>query len=183
MTCDLLLHVCCAPDATVPWPALSEEGYSVSGYFYSSNIHPRSEFEKRVRDVRGLAGVMGGKCIIAPYEPMNWLRAVRADILGPEGGARCTRCIREQLLATAGEAVARGIGSISTTLTISPHKDISVIDRVGRKICGDLGLQWVFRAWRKKGGFRLSVERSSRMGFYRQNYCGCVMSVRNERSE
>ncbi len=180
MTVDLLLHVCCAPDATVPWPALTEEGYHVAGYFYSSNIHPRNEFERRAWYVRALAGEMGGSCIIAPYEPAGWLRAVRDDILEPEGGARCTRCIREQILSTAREALARGIGSISTTLTISPHKNVSVIEKAGEEICRDLGLKWVFRVWRKHGGVRLSVERSSRMGFFRQNYCGCVMSIRNQ---
>jgi len=180
LTYDILLHLCCAPDATVPWPSLIDEGYRVAGYFYSSNIHPFQEFKRRAGDVKTLSRALGRECIIGNYEPLRWLKAVREDLLSPEGGGRCERCFRAQLEATAREALSRGIRSISTTLSISPHKDVAVIERIGGEICRECGLEWIFRVWRKQGGFRLSVERSTKMGLYRQRYCGCIMSIRDE---
>ncbi|MFA5622493.1 MAG: epoxyqueuosine reductase QueH [Thermovirgaceae bacterium] len=183
MTHDILLHICCAPDATVPWQSLIEEGHRVVGFFYSSNIHPFSEFKRRARDVETLSRVLGSGCIFGPYEPPRWLEAVRDHLMAPEGGGRCALCFRAQLSAAAALAFSQGIGSLSTTLTISPHKDVAVIDRIGGEVCREYGLQWIFRVWRKKGGFQLSVKRSSRLRFYRQRYCGCIMSIRDEGSE
>jgi len=183
LTRDILLHLCCAPDATVPWQSLTEEGHRVAGYFYSSNIHPFSEFQRRSRDVETLARILGSDCIFGPYEPLRWLEAVRGCLLAPEGGQRCALCFRAQLEASAAAAGSLGIGSLSTTLTISPHKDVALIDRIGGEVCREYGLQWIFRVWRKRGGFQLSVERSTRLRFYRQRYCGCIMSIRDEGSE
>ncbi len=180
MSRDILLHVCCAPDATVPWQRLIEEGHKVTGFFYGSNIHPFSEFKRRAQDVETLSQALESDRVIGLYEPLRWLEAVRRHLLAPEGGERCLLCFRAQLAAAAGQAVSLGIGSLSTTLTISPHKDIGLIERVGAEVCREHGLDWVFRVWRKKGGFKLSVERSRRLGLYRQRYCGCVMSIRDE---
>ena len=175
--------MCCAPDATIPWPALIEEGHVVSGYFYSSNIHPFEEFRKRSRDVRKLALHLGSECIIEEYWPLAWLEKVSSHLLSPEGGKRCELCFRQQLEGAARAAVQGGHDALCTTLTISPHKDVNLIDGIGRVVCEEWGLEWLPRIWRKNGGFPASVRKSREMGLYRQDYCGCVMSIRDERTE
>lgn len=180
---NILLHVCCAPDATVPWPALIDEGHKVTGYFYSSNIHPYSEFLKRAREVRSLAAELGRDCIVDAYDPTRWIDKVRSDLLAPEGGQRCISCFRAQLEGGAKVAVKGGFDALSTTLSISPHKNVDEINNVGEDICCRYGLKWVFRVWRRNGGFALSVKRSAELGLYRQRYCGCVLSIRQDGTE
>jgi predicted adenine nucleotide alpha hydrolase (AANH) superfamily ATPase len=171
------LHICCAPDATIPWPALREEGYDAAGFFYGSNIHPRGEWLARAEAVRKLAGVLGGECGMALYEPDTWFALTRGYESAPEGGDRCARCFRAQLMASAEFAVKLGAGFLCTTLTISPHKNPAVINEIGESCASSLGLVWINRVWRKSGGFKLSVARSKEMNLYRQNYCGCLYSA------
>jgi predicted adenine nucleotide alpha hydrolase (AANH) superfamily ATPase len=172
------LHVCCAPDATIPWPALREEGYDVAGFFYGSNIHPRDEWLARAEAVRKLAGALGGECGMAAYEPDEWFDLTRGCESAPEGGDRCVKCFRAQLTASAKFAVKLGAGFLCTTLTISPHKNPAVINEIGESCASAQGLVWINRVWRKGGGFKLSVARSREMNLYRQNYCGCLYSAR-----
>jgi len=183
LTLKVVLHVCCAPDATIPWPALMEEGHKVTGYFYSSNIHPFEEFRRRSEDVERLALHLGAEFLVDEYRPLNWLEKVSSHILSPEGGERCALCFREQLEGAARMAVERGFDALCTTLTISPHKDVGLVDVIGREVCDERGLEWLSRIWRKNGGFPASVRKSRQLGLYRQNYCGCVMSIRDEGTE
>ncbi|MDD4837106.1 MAG: epoxyqueuosine reductase QueH, partial [Dethiosulfovibrio sp.] len=117
--------------------------------------------------------------IVPPYDPDICLRRARELADEPEGGARCLMCFRLQLEAVAAAAVARGIGLMTTTLTISPHKDPEVINSIGREIAGDAGISWIDRVWRKRDGFRRSLEECRRLGLYRQSYCGCIYSLMN----
>ncbi|MDR1580877.1 MAG: epoxyqueuosine reductase QueH [Synergistaceae bacterium] len=172
------LHVCCAPDATVPWPALREEGYDVAGFFYGSNIHPMREWLARAEAARKLAGALSVECEAGPYEPDAWFDLTRGYESAPEGGGRCARCFRAQLMAAAEFAAKRGAGFLCTTLTISPHKNPAVINEIGESCAASLGLVWINRVWRKGGGYKLSVARSRKMNLYRQNYCGCLYSTR-----
>ena len=172
----LLLHICCAPDATVPWPALAGEGYDAVGFFYGSNIHPEEEYQNRADAVRHLAAEEGGSVFFDSYEPPEWLEAVRGLENEPERGRRCARCFEEQLSAAAAYAAENGFTHLCTTLTISPHKDADLINETGARAAARHGLVWVEKIWRKKDGFKRSVTRSKELGLYRQNYCGCVFS-------
>lgn len=175
---SLLLHLCCAPDGTVPWAELEEEGFLVTGFFYGNNIHPRAEYDLRVRAVRTLALEHGDRLLVGAYCPGEWLTATKGLHAEPEGGARCPACFRLQLQAAAEAACTAGIANLCTTLTISPHKDPDLINGIGRDVCRERGLIWVERVWRKNGGFVRSVQESRRLGLYRQNYCGCQFSIR-----
>lgn len=173
----LLLHICCAPDATVPWPALSAEGYDAAGFFYGSNIHPREEYEKRAEAVRLLAAEENAAVFFESYDPESWFAAVRGLENEPERGRRCAKCFERQLSAAAAYAAECGFTHLCTTLTISPHKDAALINETGAKAAAENGLVWVEKIWRKKDGFKRSVTRSKELGLYRQNYCGCVFSI------
>jgi predicted adenine nucleotide alpha hydrolase (AANH) superfamily ATPase len=178
MTRRAALHVCCAPDATVPWPVLREEGYDVAGFFYGNNIHPEGEWRARAEAVRKLAGSLDGECEIALYQADAWFALTRGYESAPEGGGRCVKCVRAQLAAAAEFAAKRGAGFLCTTLTISPHKNPAVINEIGESCASSRGLVWINRVWRKGGGFKLSAARSREMNLYRQNYCGCIYSAR-----
>jgi predicted adenine nucleotide alpha hydrolase (AANH) superfamily ATPase len=174
----VLLHICCAPDATVPWPALREEGYDVSGFFYGNNIHPEDEWRFRAEAVRKLSDASGGDCEITPYEPDEWFKLTRGYEAAPEGSGRCAVCFGAQLRAAARFASRFGYDFLCTTLTISPHKAPALINEIGGRRAAESGVGWINRVWRKNGGFKLSAARSKEMGLYRQNYCGCLYGAR-----
>jgi len=175
----LILHICCAPDATVPADLLLDEGYRTGGFFYGGNIHPEEEFQKRAAAVAFLCQTKGIGCHVMPYDPEKWIGETKAFASEPEGGKRCLLCFELQLKAAAEYAVRCGAGSLTTTLTISPHKDPSAINGIGEKICSEHGLVWISKIWRKNNGFKRSVDESRKLGLYRQDYCGCIYSIRN----
>ena len=179
----LLLHICCAPDATIPWPECISEEYETAGYFYGGNIHPREEYDRRLAAARTLAAETGGELFVPEYETGAWFSAVRGLESEPERGARCAVCFRVQLEAAADFARERGYTHLCTTLTISPHKDAALINAIGAEVSAERGIEWIERVWRKRDGFRRSVAESKRLGLYRQNYCGCLFSIRDGASE
>ena len=175
----LLLHVCCGPDATIPWPELQTEEYEVLGYFYGGNIHPQEEYVLRTQAVLSVAESCDAVEIFPEYDPSEWFRRTEHLAGEPEGGSRCSLCFRIQLEAAAQEALRQGCQYLCTTLTISPHKDPELINGIGLDVASSFGLIWVDRVWRKTNGFVRSVHRSKELGLYRQNYCGCIYSCRN----
>ncbi|MDO5563329.1 MAG: epoxyqueuosine reductase QueH [Synergistaceae bacterium] len=179
----LLLHICCAPDATVPWPELISEGFETVGFFYGGNIHPADEYEKRADAVRTLSREVGMPAVLPKYEPDKWLEATYAYKDEPERGRRCELCFALQLEDAAEYAANHGFTHLSTTLTISPHKDPVLINSIGEGAAKKQGLVWVEKIWRRNDGFKRSVDESRRLGLYRQNYCGCVYSIRNEQGD
>ena len=174
---SILLHICCAPDGSVPVPDLQAEGWNVVGFFYGSNIHPFDEYARRLEAVNILAAHCGISCVIGHYEPDEWFEGVKGLEAEPEGGRRCEKCFTLQLEACAREAVRLGRGSICTTLTISPHKNAELINVLGQAIADRYCLHWENRIWRKRDGFLRSVRASKELGLYRQKYCGCAFSV------
>ena len=176
---NLLLHICCAPDASIPVPDLIAEGWNVKGFFYGSNIHPLDEYEKRLEALEILIKSTGIECEILEYKPDEWLGEVRGLENEPEGGLRCEKCFEIQLEACAREAVRLGFGNFCTTLTISPHKNVNLINSIGKKFGSLFNIEWLDRIWRKNNGFLRSIKASKELGLYRQNYCGCVYSIRD----
>lgn len=177
----LLLHICCGPDATVPIPDLLAEGCNVTGFFYGSNIHPPKEYGLRKKAVEMVSARWGVDVVMPPYDPDQWFREVRSRGLSGEreGGARCSLCFRLQLREAAKTASSMGLGFLTTTLTISPHKDPLKINAIGKEEAALYGVAWVDKIFRKKEGFKRSIAESRRLGLYRQTYCGCIYSVRS----
>ena len=173
----VLLHVCCAPDATVPWTDLPGEGYEVVPYWYGNNIHPAAEVKRRRDTLAALSLRMGGSVLWEEYVPETWLEAASRLANEPEGGARCALCFRLQLEAAARRASAMKIPLLCTTLTISPHKNAELINSIGAECASQYGVAWLARVFRKKNGFVRSVALSKEYGLYRQSYCGCLYSM------
>ncbi len=116
---NLLLHICCAPDGSIPVPDLISEGWNVTGFFYGSNIHPLEEYMKRLEAVNILKSHNNIECVACKYNPAEWLKSVEGLENEPEGGERCTRCFKIQLEACADEAVKLG----NETVTKNLNKD------------------------------------------------------------
>lgn len=180
MAKKLLLHICCAPDATVPWQELLCEGYDTVGYFYGSNIHPKEEYTRRLEALNILQKSVEAEVILPECDINAWLKEAEKFSAEPEGGKRCEVCFQLQLETAAKYAARHNFDAYSTTLTISPHKNVTLINKIGAGFGKKYGVEWIERVWRKQNGFKRSVEESKRLGLYRQNYCGCIFSLKKE---
>lgn len=169
----ILLHVCCAPCASACVESLLAEGREVTLYFSNSNLNCRAEFERRLSAVERLAGIFGVRLEIDPYRHRRWLEAVRGLEAEPEKGRRCLNCFAWNLERAARRAAAMKLAAFTTTLTVSPQKNSRQVFEAGRPYPG-----FEARDFKKRDGFRRSVELSAEFGLYRQNYCGCEFSLR-----
>ncbi len=174
----MLLHVCCAPDATIGFERLGPE-YEITAYFFNPNIHPREEYDLRKREFERLCQTLGIPYDVAEYNPEAWFEEVRGFENEPERGKRCDICLRIRLERTAQEAARRGFDCFAAVLTVSPHKLAQRINEIGAQMGERYGVRYVPTDLKKKDGFKRSVELSRRYGLYRQDYCGCVYSLRD----
>jgi len=176
----LLLHICCGPDATAVVEELRLE-YEVIGFFHNPNIYPATEYRRRFEVVEKVAECMNFKLEVADYDPEKWFAVTKGWENEPEKGERCKICFEYNLKATADYAKNKAIDFFTTSLTISPHKNSEQILRVGEKVSGNTGGNFLARNFKKRDGFKHSLEFSRKWGLYRQRYCGCRYSLR-ERS-
>jgi len=173
----LLLHICCGPCSTEVIRRLKDE-YEVVGYYYNPNIHPEEEYHKRLMEVERLSALWRVLVDVGQYEHERFLEVARGMEGEPEGGRRCAACYRLRLEETARKAKENGCTVVASTLTIGPHKKASVINAVGRDACAQHGVCFLEADWKKKDGFKHSLELSKELGMYRQDYCGCEFSAR-----
>jgi len=171
-----LLHICCAPDSTAVFERLKPE-YEVIGFFHNPNIFPEAEYKKRLEEAEYVARKLKFKLVVPAYAPEKWENAVKGLEAEPEKGKRCNVCFRFNLEATAKKAKSMGIPFFTTTLSISPHKVTEMIFKAGRDAAIKYGLKFLEFDFKKKDGFKRSLELSREMNLYRQNYCGCRYSM------
>ncbi len=144
--------------------------------FYNPNIHPEEEYQARIKEAREYANKLGVKLHEPAYDADMWFRAVRGLESEPEGGSRCEVCYRIRLGRTARLAASGGFDKFTTTLSISPHKDTRMINKIGKIIGGMYMLDFYAADFKKNDGFKKSTQMSKESGLYRQNYCGCIYS-------
>jgi predicted adenine nucleotide alpha hydrolase (AANH) superfamily ATPase/VanZ family protein len=174
----LMLHVCCAPCTTAVREAL-DAGYKLEFYFFNPNIHPESEYKKRLAEVKKLARTFGIKLHVGKYDYAAWKKAISGYEDELEGGSRCEFCFRYRLHETANKAEDRKIPLFTTTLSVSPHKNTLRINAIGERISRWRGIGFLSEDFKKNNGFQRSLVLSSKFGFYRQKYCGCEFSSPN----
>jgi len=174
----LLLHTCCAPCSTHCVKELMDS-YDVVMLFYNPNIHPGGEYYQRYQEAQKVSKALGVPLVEGEYAPEEWLEMVKGLEHEPEGGKRCSVCFGLRLAESARYAKANGFDAFTTTMTISPHKDSDVINDIGESLAAKHGIEWVHSDFKKKDGFRKSVDMSREMKLYRQDYCGCFYSVRS----
>ena len=173
----LLLHACCAPCTTSPVERLRGE-YDVTAYFYNPNIHPREEYDRRLDETRRYCEEISIPLVVGPCDVENWDKLTAGLEDEPEGGERCTVCIGMRLEQTARYAAANGFDRICTVLTVSPHKNADLVARLGEQAASRELVLFLPRDFKKKDGFRRSLELSRQHHLYRQHYCGCRYSIR-----
>ena len=173
----LLLHICCAPDATIGIDRLLPH-WETQGFFYNPNIHPAQEYERRLEAMEKLSEATGLPFTQGKYDPDQWKVMVEGLEDEPEKGRRCELCFRERLRKAAREASEGGYDAFAAVLTVSPHKDASLINRLGEEAGQEFGVEYLPTDLKKMDGFKRSVQISKELGIYRQDYCGCEYSKR-----
>jgi len=176
----LLLHSCCAPCAGEIMEAVAASGIDTTIYFYNPNIHPKEEYEIRKDENIRFAEKLGFDFIDADYDKDNWFERIKGLENEPERGKRCTVCFDMRFERTALYAHENNFKIFATTLGISRWKDLEQINNSGLKAAkryNSLGF-WDFN-WRKQGGSSRMLEISKKEKFYKQEYCGCVYSLRD----
>lgn len=170
----LLLHSCCAPCLTHPLAELSKD-FEVVLFFYNPNIQPREEYEMRLTEAKKYCKE---KCEILEekYDPENWFAKIRGLEDEPERGKRCRICYEMRLAKTAEVAAKSGFQFFATTLSISPHKNADWLNEIGRDLSKKYSVKFIESDWKKKDGFKKSLDISKKFNLKRQNYCGCIYS-------
>ncbi len=182
----LLLHVCCGPDASVPIMDLKEK-YDLVCFWYDPNIQPKAEYEKRFKEFVKVCEIEKVPYIKWEYDVQNFLKEIKWLEQTPEKWDKCTKCYDMRLRRSAFEAEKLWIKYWTTTLNISPHKDLEKLFKIGDKYSNPLApfrggkvdkkkLEFLKIAFRKNKGFERSVEYTKKHKIYRQNYCGCIYS-------
>jgi len=175
----LLLHSCCAPCSSYVLEYLSRY-FEITVYFYNPNIDQPEEYKRRVKEQQRLIASMD---FIHPvtletgaYEPEEFHRIVRGLEKEPEGGARCFKCYELRLQEAAKVAQAGRFDYFATTLSISPLKNAEKLNEIGEKLAKEYRVPYLPSDFKKKNGYKRSVELSEKYNLYRQDYCGCIYS-------
>jgi predicted adenine nucleotide alpha hydrolase (AANH) superfamily ATPase len=171
----ILLHVCCGVCLAGTAETLLAEGHNITAYYFNPNTAPLTEYEKRLAAALTIAGIMNFPLTAAPYNPEQWLKATGGMADEPEGGRRCEICFRMRLQATYDYFRENDFDVFTTTLTTGPRKSADVINCIGKVIGSD---KFLARDFKKNGGAQKAVQLAKQYDIYRQNYCGCVYSVR-----
>ena len=167
-----LLHTCCAPCSVACIQMLRSEGIEPVSYWYNPNIHPYQEYKARRDTLMAYAPSVGVELIVQEdYGLRDFCRAVAEDI-----DHRCGHCYRLRLEQTARYAAAHGFEWFCTTLSISPMKDPIRINALGQELGEKYNVRFLPSEFRKKDGYKRSLQLSAEYGLYRQDYCGCVFS-------
>lgn len=177
----LFLHACCAPCSSYVLEYLSRF-FSVTVFFYNPNISPKEEYEKRVSEIQRLISEMEFVHPVAfiegEYKPEDFYEMARGLEDVPEGGERCFRCYRLRMEEAVRLAEQGGYDYFTTTLSISPLKNAGKINEIGQELSQIYKVEHLPSDFKKKNGYKRSIELSHEYGLYRQNYCGCVFSKR-----
>lgn len=183
----LLLHCCCAPCSSYVLEYLYPF-FDITVFFFNPNIVEEEEYGKRKQElVRYLSEIPYGREIQrmdADYQPQQFLQMAKGHEQDPERGERCRLCFSLRLSETAKAAAQGTFDFFCTTLSISPHKNADLLMAVGEKLAGEYGVPYLPSDFKKRNGYKRSIELSSQYHLYRQDYCGCMFSRQaNERKE
>ena len=171
----LLLHACCAPCSSACLELLKDD-FDVTVYFYNPNMDSAEEFSRRETEERRLCEALNIKLLVEEYDSAEFYSAVKGFEKEKEGGKRCERCFFLRLKKTAEKAKEKGFDYFTTTLTISPLKNAELLNGIGAAVAKETGVSFLPSDFKKRDGYKKSVELSKKYDLYRQNYCGCVFS-------
>lgn len=182
----LLLHSCCAPCSSYTLEYLSNY-FDITVYYYNPNISPKVEFDKRFGEQKRLIASLPAKheikLIEGDYNYSDFSEIAKGFENVKEGGERCFRCYKLRLEKSAHLAKEQGFDYFCTTLSISPLKNSQKINEIGLEVAEKYGVKWLPSDFKKKEGYKRSIELSREYNLYRQNFCGCVFSKKENNNE
>lgn len=179
----ILLHSCCGPCSSSVIELLARY-FAVTVLWYNPNLYPEEEFIKRLDTQKQLINCLAAEGIAAelyelPWRSEEYFAGIKGLENEPEEGKRCLECFKLRLFETAKVAKEQGIEWICTTLTVSSRKDAVAINAIGRQAAEKYGVKWLPSEFRKREGNHRSIILSEKYGLYRQDYCGCIFSLKN----
>lgn len=176
----LLLHSCCGPCSSYCIEALIKY-FDITVLWHNPNIQPKSEYDLRLTNQIKLIKEFEkeGKLSIIeiPYDENEFFDFVKGYELEKEGGKRCTECFKLRLTQSAKIAKEQNFDYFTTTLTVSPHKNAPLINEIGFNLAEKYGVKFLPSDFKKKNGYKRSIELSKQFDLYRQDYCGCIFSI------
>lgn len=182
----LLLHACCAPCSSAVLEYLSQY-FAITLLYYNPNIAPLEEYQKREAELRRLVSQMKFthpvELLPCQYDGQAFVQAARGLEGEPEGGKRCEACFRLRLRYAAQEAARMRFDYYTTTLSISPMKNAPLLNQLGEEIGREFGVAHLPSDFKKKDGYKRSVQLSKEYDLYRQDYCGCAFSKAQRQRE
>lgn len=181
----LFLHSCCAPCSSYVLEYLSQY-FDITVFFYNPNISPEEEYRKRVEEIKRMIDEMEFihpvQFIEGEYRPGDFYSMAKGMEDLEEGGERCFACYRMRMEAAAKMAREGGYDYFTTTLSISPLKNAAKLNEIGEELGEIYQVEHLPSDFKKKNGYKRSVELSRQYGLYRQDYCGCVFSKKNKKN-
>lgn len=174
----LLLHVCCAPCTSACLERV--KNFDVTLFYFNPNTYPESEYVLRRQQFDKLTNL---PTVTYPYNHQEFLTAIKGNEQDKEGGIRCQKCIALRLEKTFEYAKNNGFEYVTTTLTISPHKDAEYINTKGQELEKKYGIKFLPSDFKKENGFLNSINLSKQLDLYRQDFCGCEFSYTQKTSQ
>lgn len=172
----LLLHSCCGPCSSAVIERLVED-FEITVLFDNPNIHPKAEYDHRLKEQKEvLSHFPEVKLVDTVYEPRRYFQAVQGLEKEGEGSERCTQCYAVRMRKACEYAKEKAMDYYTTTLSVSPYKNVEKINRLGEEIASEIGVKHLPSDFKKKGGYQRSIELSKAWSIYRQHYCGCIYS-------
>ena len=178
-TPSLLLHSCCGPCSSYVLEVLTQH-FNVTLLYYNPNIYPESEYYKRYDEQKKIIEKMPFihpvKIMECSYDENEFLSAAKGYENEREGGSRCEKCFILRMKKTAQLAAENGFDFFTTTLSVSPHKNAPLLNKIGEELSREYSVKFLYADFKKKEGYKRSIELSKKYELYRQDYCGCRFS-------
>ncbi len=176
---SLLLHACCAPCSSAVLKRLASH-FTISILYYNPNITEEKEYQKRLDELKNFISKLTFKypinIIDSRYEPKEFFQIAKGLEKEKERGKRCYKCYELRLEETAKVAKEKNFDFFATTLTLSPYKMTSWLNEIGENLSEKYQANYLYSDFKKKNGYKRSIELSKEYNLYRQDYCGCIYS-------
>ena len=180
---ELLLHACCAPCSSAVLERLANF-FKITIFYYNPNITNKDEYHKRVLEVKKFISEFKTKYPISfiegKYDPASFFAISKGLENEPERGRRCYKCYKLRLEETARVASSLGYRNFCTTLTLSPYKNSNWLNEIGSELDKKYESNYLYSDFKKKNGYKRSIELSHEYNLYRQDYCGCIFSFKEK---
>ena len=179
----LLLHVCCAPCSSAVLERLGNF-FQITIFFYNPNIDTLEEYNKRLIELKKFLSSFKTKykvdLIVAPHHPEDFKKIAKGLEDAIERGPRCYKCYHLRLKETAKLAKEKNFDYFATSLTLSPYKNSTWLNEIGKELEKEFQTTYLYSDFKKKNGYKRSIELSKIYNLYRQDYCGCIFSKKDK---